>query len=368
MPKIATKGDKVVGTDIHIVLVPSPSGATPTPLPHPFSGTIHEGCCGLTINGRPIAVSGCSATNDQPHTPAPPGTSFQKPPSNKGKVVTSVMPLFEIDGHPIIVEGSPAITCNDPADAPTSLVQVIHPDTWQIEPNTAFTTFTYYSPEEEKRMQDVKKKLEEKRLHILQKFQPKDNMRKNYHSVGKIHRIEIAPEEIFVEENITVTVYASGYFDESLYLRMYYIDGDNKRHYTGLERPIQIEDGMAQIEFPVPMPDFKGKEMAPGRLGVGFEVWCLGDLFRGIQDNETREVFFRGILHPLDKVQELLRKEKLIEDFYLDFSDCFHADVEFDEIEEVLKIRKASFGRIIFMPWGEEVFITELRFQKWGGK
>jgi len=36
----AKQGDQVVATDVHIVLIPSPGGPVPTPLPHPFVGII----------------------------------------------------------------------------------------------------------------------------------------------------------------------------------------------------------------------------------------------------------------------------------------------------------------------------------------
>ena len=39
---VALEGDKVVGVDTHIVMIPSPGGPVPTPIPHPFSGTLNE--------------------------------------------------------------------------------------------------------------------------------------------------------------------------------------------------------------------------------------------------------------------------------------------------------------------------------------
>ena len=39
----AKRGDQVVATDTHIVMVPAPSGPpVPTPLPHPFVGVIDD--------------------------------------------------------------------------------------------------------------------------------------------------------------------------------------------------------------------------------------------------------------------------------------------------------------------------------------
>ena len=33
----AKQGDQVMATDTHIVMIPSPGGPVPTPLPHPLS-------------------------------------------------------------------------------------------------------------------------------------------------------------------------------------------------------------------------------------------------------------------------------------------------------------------------------------------
>ena len=85
----ARQGDSVVGVDIHIVMVPSPGGPVPTPLPHPFSGTLEQSLSTtVTIDGKPAATKDSVAINNPPHIPTPPGTSFQKPPDNKGPVIT----------------------------------------------------------------------------------------------------------------------------------------------------------------------------------------------------------------------------------------------------------------------------------------
>ncbi|MBD3256990.1 hypothetical protein GF377_01060, partial [candidate division GN15 bacterium] len=38
----AKQNDKVVGVDIHIIMIPSPGGPVPTPLPHPFNGMLMQ--------------------------------------------------------------------------------------------------------------------------------------------------------------------------------------------------------------------------------------------------------------------------------------------------------------------------------------
>ncbi len=111
-----------MAVDTHIVMVPSPSGAIPTPLPHPFTGQINGGLSNdVQIMGKPAATVGSTADNNPLHVPLAPGVSFQKPPTNKATVQmgsTSVM----INGKPAARNGDKALTCNDPADLPIGTV------------------------------------------------------------------------------------------------------------------------------------------------------------------------------------------------------------------------------------------------------
>jgi len=117
----------VVGTDVHIVLVPAPSGSVPTPTPHPFSGTLTSGCSAdVMINGRPAAVQGSRATNSSPHIPIG-GPSFAKPPNNSGTVLLG-SPTVLVNGTPLARMGDQVTTCNDPVDAPTSAITGGSPD------------------------------------------------------------------------------------------------------------------------------------------------------------------------------------------------------------------------------------------------
>lgn len=128
MPQPAARqGDPVVGTDIHIVLVPSPSGTVPTPTPHPFNGTITGSCSSdVMINGRPAAVQGSRATNTSPHMPMG-GPTFAKPPTNAGTVLLG-SPTVLVNGKLLARLGDQVITCNDPVDAPTSTITGGSPD------------------------------------------------------------------------------------------------------------------------------------------------------------------------------------------------------------------------------------------------
>jgi uncharacterized Zn-binding protein involved in type VI secretion len=115
--------DKVKGADTHIVNVPSPSGAVPTPVPgHVFSGTLTaKGSTDILIDGLPAAVVGTVAINLPPHVPMPPGTSFVKPPSNRG-TVSQGSSSVRFNGKAAARLGDLVRTCNDPKDADTSAI------------------------------------------------------------------------------------------------------------------------------------------------------------------------------------------------------------------------------------------------------
>lgn len=116
----ATMGDKIVASDIHIIMIPTPGGPVPTPLPHPFVGTITGGCStNVLIGGKPAATLGSTAINTPPHIPQ--GGPFQRPPSNQGTIIAGSATVL-INGKPAARMGDRAITCNDPVDLPVGTV------------------------------------------------------------------------------------------------------------------------------------------------------------------------------------------------------------------------------------------------------
>ncbi len=118
----AKQGDQVVAVDMHIVMVPSPGGPVPTPLPHPFSGLLDGNLSSnVKIQGQPAATVGSSASNQPPHLPTPPGTSFQIPPTNKGTITMGSSTVL-INQKPAARAGDPVQTCADPAPNPAGKV------------------------------------------------------------------------------------------------------------------------------------------------------------------------------------------------------------------------------------------------------
>jgi len=117
----AKQGDRVVAVDTHVVMVPGTPPA-PAPLPHPFSGVLSDGLStDVKISGLPAATVGSVANNTPSHVPTTPGTSFQRPPTNKGTVQKGSATVM-INGKPAVRAGDKALTCNDPADIPAGTV------------------------------------------------------------------------------------------------------------------------------------------------------------------------------------------------------------------------------------------------------
>jgi uncharacterized Zn-binding protein involved in type VI secretion len=116
----AKKGDQVIGTDIHIIMIPTPGGPVPTPLPHPFTGQL-DGALSSDVNigGQPAAVVGSTATNTPSHIPQ--GGPFQKSPANKATIKLGSQTVL-INGKGAARTGDIAETCNDPADMPVGSV------------------------------------------------------------------------------------------------------------------------------------------------------------------------------------------------------------------------------------------------------
>jgi uncharacterized Zn-binding protein involved in type VI secretion len=122
MPPAARKTDPVLATDTHIVNVPAPTGVVPTPLPHVFSGTVQtEVSKDVFIDGLAAATVGSVAVNQPPHLPTPPGTSFARPPSNRGTVQIGSRTVL-INGKGGARAGDRVRTCNDPADLPVGSI------------------------------------------------------------------------------------------------------------------------------------------------------------------------------------------------------------------------------------------------------
>ena len=119
----AKKGDQVMATDIHIVMIPAGPAPVPTPLPHPFVGII-DGALSADVNimGMPAATVDSTASNTPPHIPQ--GGPFQNPPGNKATIKVGSSAV-KINGKMAARNGDMATTCNDPSDLPAGTVLAV---------------------------------------------------------------------------------------------------------------------------------------------------------------------------------------------------------------------------------------------------
>lgn len=86
--QMATQDDRVMGMDVHIMVIPSGPSTTTAPLPHPFIGKLNDGLSDdVSIGGKKAALKGSKARHDDPTHLQLPGTiKFQNNPKKEGEV------------------------------------------------------------------------------------------------------------------------------------------------------------------------------------------------------------------------------------------------------------------------------------------
>jgi RHS repeat-associated protein len=123
----AKKGDKIISAtpgDIHIVMVPSPGGPIPTPLPHPCKSDLKMKLAKqVNVQGKPGAMKGSRSKHMPPHFPTPPGVSFQRPPKNEAEVFTASSNV-NYEGRGAAMLGDTGLMCADPTDTPVGVLVV----------------------------------------------------------------------------------------------------------------------------------------------------------------------------------------------------------------------------------------------------
>lgn len=117
----ARRDDPVKAKDKHIVVSPSRLAELR------FRGRLRESLSpDVLVNGLPVATVESIALNIPPHVP-PPGTSFAKPPTNRGRVVTG-SPTVLVNGRFLARVDDQVETCNDPVDLKMGRIAAGSPD------------------------------------------------------------------------------------------------------------------------------------------------------------------------------------------------------------------------------------------------
>ena len=109
--------DPLVGIDTHIIMIPSPAGPIPTPLPHPYVGMVFDPLdyvpvlgASVYINGLPRGVAGSNGKALPPHIPM--GGPFMKPPTNESELFMGSATVV-VDGDPQAFLALPVLSCQD---------------------------------------------------------------------------------------------------------------------------------------------------------------------------------------------------------------------------------------------------------------
>jgi len=113
--QMAAEGDKVMGFDVHMMVVPSGNGTAVVPLPHPFIGKLADKLSkDVKVKGHNAAVKGSVAKHDNPMHNQLPGTiKFQSGPKKEGEVTGGTSGKVKVNGKEAAVIGSTVTTCND---------------------------------------------------------------------------------------------------------------------------------------------------------------------------------------------------------------------------------------------------------------
>ena len=113
--QMAAQDDRVMGMDVHIMVIPSGPSTTTVPLPHPFIGKLDDGFSDdVSIGDKKAALKGSKAKHDDSMHMQLPGTiKFQNNPKKEGEVTGGTSSTVKIDGNEAAVIGSLVTTCND---------------------------------------------------------------------------------------------------------------------------------------------------------------------------------------------------------------------------------------------------------------
>lgn len=108
--------DPVVGIDTHIVAIPTPGGPVPTPIPHPYVGSVFDaidylpGGASVLVNGLPRGHAGSAVLFSTPHIPM--GGMFTVPPSNEAQLFHGSTTVVS-EGEPQALLGLSVLDCQD---------------------------------------------------------------------------------------------------------------------------------------------------------------------------------------------------------------------------------------------------------------
>ena len=113
--ELARQGSKVMGFDVHRMVIPSGNGTAIAAIPHAFIGELKERLSeDVEINGKKAGVKGSVAKHkDGRHLQLPGTIKFEQEPKKEGEVSGNTNGKVVINGKESAVVGSTVTTCND---------------------------------------------------------------------------------------------------------------------------------------------------------------------------------------------------------------------------------------------------------------
>ena len=120
----AKQGDQVVATDTHIVMIPSPGGPVPTPLPNPFVGQL-DGSLSSDVNIDGQAGRGARARPPRTRRRTSRRAGRFRCRRRTRATIQLGSGTVLINGKPAARNGDTAMTCNDPSDLPVGQVVAV---------------------------------------------------------------------------------------------------------------------------------------------------------------------------------------------------------------------------------------------------
>lgn len=108
--------DPILGLDTHIIMIPTPAGPVPTPIPHPYVGIVMDPCDYAPIIGGTVKINGlmrAQAGSGGKACPAhiPMGGPFGPPPPTNESEVFMGSSTVAFDGDAQSFLGLPVISC-----------------------------------------------------------------------------------------------------------------------------------------------------------------------------------------------------------------------------------------------------------------
>ena len=247
--QLAAQGDKVMGFDIHQMVVPAGAGTAIVPLPHPFIGKLVDKLSNnVKLKGYNAATMGSIAEHDNPvHNQLPGTIRFNQNPNRKGEVTGGTGKKVKINGKEVALIGSSVTTCNDIGARNNSTV---------IAPGASFPMPMIIHPKNTKAWKEE---------------QDKQNKR-----TPEITNVRLSKTRCKEGEKVVIEALVKDIADGNMLKFQLFKEGqDPNVHIPFWQKAAEVEGGMARVMFDYTHPNNEEvPEEDPGIFAVAYSAWC----------------------------------------------------------------------------------------------